>query len=375
MNLQCPDCHQKYHISDYRVDDRNVYFFCDRCGHRIIVNQEKESWTRFRVFAEKEQLHLGDLPDGLTFSFNLKNIFTSYLFLLLIAAIGVSFGLVNYVAHHFISDHPVLFAVMALFVALLVNYLWDIMLYIISKNTISLIEHHDNRHFFHDKNSSETWHDLGILFIISVALPLLLVILFIPMMLMGEYGSFYAALTNPVLFSASLVVILLGLFKNVVIGFISTRSRSLGYTLNEFKRFFLVEHINIPVYMAAIWVISTLTLVVELVFIVLGFSLIIPGMTLSSAAGMISSLSLPNPDQVFSSLVSASFGGIFFMATAGIVISLFIAYFITQVQVLYTSSLYIMEQDPGKSVNRGLALIGTALLFVIFLAVVFNHLI
>ena len=45
MDLTCKKCGQKYYIPDYKLDDRNIHFFCDRCEHKITVEGQKDKWA------------------------------------------------------------------------------------------------------------------------------------------------------------------------------------------------------------------------------------------------------------------------------------------------------------------------------------------
>jgi len=73
MEIRCKKCNQKYNLPEDQVENKRVYFFCENCGHKIIIDRKKENGYS-DLLPSTDPLNIRDLLSGIFYSFNMKNI-------------------------------------------------------------------------------------------------------------------------------------------------------------------------------------------------------------------------------------------------------------------------------------------------------------
>ncbi len=362
MEISCSNCAQKFHIPDYRLDDKRVYFFCEKCKNKVVIDNKKEAWTEYKGISENN-LSAKDILEGIFYSFNLKNIAVSFLFLLFFSIFILLTGFVVYENFTSFITHPFLFGVYILTSAVFLSFLYDTMLYLVTKNIFHRIHYGSNVTYSLIKH--EIFNDLRSVFIVSAGMLLIFIIAVLPAYPLKRFGILYTGIFEPVLITAALIIVFTAIFKPIIISFISLRSRRVKFTIKSLFRFIAVENINIPVYsflnsavMNFIYFMTLITVGTALI----GTGAIIILSLMPEAAQKIAS----SPQNILSSIAGITGSGVF---DAGMIFIFFwlyilnlliLSYFISASQSLAAVSVHIMESDPGRSVSKKALLLSMA---------------
>ena len=357
MELTCDKCKQKYYIPDYRLDDRRVYFYCEKCEHKIVIDPARDIWSPFRVLKSKT-LSAVHILDGIFLSFNKKNFLLSYILLVcLILYIGIN-GLIVYYNLSFYLSHAV-FSGIYLFANLL--FLWfvfDFHLYLISKNILHRIRTGANLAF--SSVQPEIFHDMKPIFILSGGLILFLVLLILPVNLFKKgYAVFYAGFFNPPLVLLLFIIFALAFFKSIAYSFVALRTRKTMFAFKSMIKFLAVENVNIPIYLFLISIVTAFISAI-LYYIALvaafgvGFITALFSEGMPSTAGAASVLS-PELFKNLSKTMADSdvrAGLVIYGAMFLLILLVLIAYLINLNQTLATVAVHIMESNPGNSIDK-----------------------
>lgn len=379
MEITCSHCSQKFHIPDYRLDDKRVYFFCEKCNNKVVIDNKKEAWGAYKGIAQ-ENLSARDILEGIFYSFNVKNIFISFLFLMIFSLLIFLNGFIIFENMTSLMTQPYLFAAYIAAAMIMLTFIYDTMLYLVSKNIFHRIHYGSNISF--SLARSEILNDLLSIFAVSSGMLLIFSFLILPVYPLKKFGILYSGIFNPVLAGAAVIFVFTSIFKPLIISFIALKSRSLKFNIKSLFRFIAVENINIPAYAFLNSAVMNF-----IYFIVIG---IIGSALAGTAAVTILSL-LPDavqkisssPQNLFSAFSSIAGSGVF---TAGLVFIIFwiaiilfilISYFISASQSLSSMSVHIMESNPGRSVSKTGYLISISAIFIItgFLGFILKNLI
>jgi len=361
MDINCKECNQKYHIPDNRLDERRVYFICEKCGNRVVIEGQKDPWSQYRGRSISGYT-ARDMLDGIFFSFNKKNILISFF---LLVSVSLLLAVLSFIVREnmaFFTGHMVFSLLFSAGVVLFISFAYDLHLYLLSRNIFNRIA--NDRNIIFSKVRDEILHDSGMVFIFSAGFILCLMLLLVPVPFLKSYGLIYSGIFYPVLFSLSLLAVLAWYLKNILYAFVALKSRSARHCAASIVRFLAVENINIPVYMFLTGAISTAVLLFLSVFF-LAAVLLIPGIVslfhgggshtgvalIESVRGMMSGM----PVQ---SMVGAGITGIMLF----LFVLLFLAYLINLKQAISVMCVHIMESNPGRSVSRT----GLMVFFILF---------
>jgi|GEM_PF-1937835 len=382
MDIHCSNCGQKYHIPDYRLEEKRAHFFCEKCDHKIIIDGKDESWLEHKVLSNSP-LSSRSIFDGIFLSFNKKNFFLSLLFLLGFSVLNLIFGIIYSNSASFFQEHSLLSGILIYSFTIFYIFAFDIVFYLISKNLFYTISHQKSIKFHEIKK--EIFNDLKPIFLFSSGFLLLLGLFILPVFLFQEqYSIIYTGIFHLPLSILLIVFIGLTLFKNIFLSFIALKSRSLKQTIKSLSSFIKTENINIIFYFTAI---NSIVLIITAAIGVLGT------LSLTLFSTSILKSSLPQ--------LSQSFNGIFDLITKGIssvqgsslfikkhstalsagiymvgfsltmMALIFSAYCMNLFQGLSVAALYIMEKNPGSSVNRRTLLGGILLLALLIIGLFF----
>ncbi len=311
-----------------------------------------------------------DLFEGIFLSFNLKNVLFSFILLVIYSLLIALFSFIARENLQYFATYPASFVIFIFLVSLLLVSVFDIHLYMLSRNIFHSIRYGLNIDF--SSNSHDIYTDsLSILLISSGAL-LLFFLLLLPVYPMQRLGFVYGGFVSPVLFVLMGGIVFVQVFKNIILAFIAHKQRNVKNTLSGIFRFFRVENLNVAVYSIVISFITTL------VYGFFSFILLTAVMlTAASITGLSASSYLTGSEAVISRLqdvlrgfgtagtgVSFEWSGIVLMGLTFYLIFLFIlAYCISLLQSLSTVSVYIMASNPGRSINRNALLVIISLIF------------
>lgn len=380
MDINCKKCAQKYHIPDDQITSRRIYFNCEKCGYKIILDLRGENWSAYKGLSS-ERLSSRDIIEGIFYSFNMKNIFVTFLIMLAYIFFFTILYLVISRNGDFLVSHPVLAGMTLFFLALVMTYLFDVHLYLISKNVYNRIKNGRNLQF--SSISPEIFDDMKPIFIISAGILLVFALIFFPALLMQDY---YAFIYEGIFHSANLVLLFLiiGIFftKNFLYAFIALRNRSFKDTFGGIFRFMAIENINIPLYLFLSWTVTGFifaviqSLILMAFFII--FSLMAPLASVKAGGGILPMMLDGRILKIFSE-GAGSLGpvmdGISLVAVSTAVVFLFIlSYVVTLNQSISSVAVHIMESNPGRSMDRRailsvLGFMAAAGIFMIFMKI------
>ncbi len=372
MDIRCRECGQKYHIPDSQIEDKRVYFNCDNCGHKTVIDKRKEKWSLFQGFHETESCS-SNILEGIFHSFNLKNILFSFTTFLAISLIIGLCALIAWKNISFLGQHPFLSGFLLFILMLSFNHTLDIILYMLSRNSFSRISGEENISF--SSIRKEISHNSLVIFLFSSGPVLLAGLLLLPVFAMKtDFGIVYSGIFYGIITILFTVIIFAVIFKNIMIAFAANKNRTVKSFFRNFFRFAAVENINIPVYSFIIAIVLA-----AMSSLIWGIS----SAAISGTSGILTSVFAAEGLSLFSGHDLAAVTSISGSVKAGLLlalISLFIitlfisAFMINLSQTLACAAIHIMESNPGRSANRPLILAGliTAALFiplVIFLVI------
>ncbi len=371
MDISCKKCGQKYHVPDEKVHDRRLYFNCEKCGYKIILDRRGESWSSFRGLS-LERFSSRDILEGVFYSFNIRNILFTFFLLLIYTAIIFILSLLFTKNAGFITGHPALSVFLIYLFVLLMVYFFDIHLYMLSKSIYHDISYNENLSF--SSIAPEINNDIKPVFIISIGFIILFSILFFPVYLMkSHYSLVYEGIFHIINLLLIAVILFTSFFKGIIYSFIAFRVRTPKESLRGLAGFFRIENLNIPFYSLLIGAVSLFVFIIAAVLLGGGtfvlFSLIAP--TLAGGTGMQFGKLHTGPltgglgdlTAFAGTLFAGSSEGItLVILSTGLVFLFLLSYMINLYQSLSSVAVFIMEKNPGRSVNR-IAILLVAVLF------------
>ncbi len=353
MEISCPQCSQKYQLPPEKVDDKRVYFYCENCGHRIVIDRTREGWFSFLPLKNRP-LTATDLFDGVFLSFSRKNILFTYMVLLFFSLCGGIFALILRGNFDFFGRHLFLTGFLAWILMLVAIWLFDMHLYFISKNITHRIE--TGEETFYREFTGDFKTDFSFLFTVSAGILIIFTILLFPVYLMKSHFSFvYTGFFSGLLLILGALFFFTAFFRDQLIAFIAMKPRTFREATKSLGRFIAVEAVNIPLYSFLNAVISCFLILV--VFAIMGSA---AAVIIWSATVFISpelAGQLHNFSGTFSSLsgeVETMGSGIILGIFFSTLVFLFItAWIVNLVQALAVTALRIMSSNPGRSIHRG----------------------
>lgn len=351
MEVNCEKCSQKYHIPENRLSEKKVYFLCEKCGHRIIINPPLEGWFKNNTFG-RPPFTAGSLINSISGSFSLKSVLIAFFFLY---SISISIGISSFVFYkntEFFASHPVFTASIFVIFIIILKFFYDFMLYLLSLNAFYRFENDQNIKYI--PVSHKIIADSPKVMFFSFGGILLLIILTIPVLLLQNSGLLYAAIALPFITAAAALAVWAHITKGFLYSLIAFNQRSLKQTFKTIGRFIIVENINIVIYAFSIKLINSFISII--VISVFALPLIPVSMILAPfiAAG---SASATGPDAA-AAIILIFFGSVFVVLAA--------SWLTTIKQTLCSAAIRIMESNPGNSISGGTRIIVIVLLAAFF---------
>lgn len=361
MEIRCPGCSRKYIIPDDRLADRLAYFACDSCGERVVVRPRAARATGTRPLKDA-LMSAGDILEGLRLSFNLRNCLVSMIALLAIGLLVAGSMVVASFFPAILSEMPVLGLSIAAIIGLLCIFIFDVSLYLISKNNDHRMEMGVDLRY--GEAIDGILNDLKTVSLLSVGLPAACILIVLPPLLIGNGRLLYVGVAYPALILLFVALVLVQMLKNLVMAYIAAHPGTVGGTCAGILKFFARENINIPLYLILIRILSGVFAVL-LLFIPVAGILFIGGF--ASAAGAGSALTksgllsgnLPSlvPGLTGTLPLDAQAGMLLIFLFSGVLFLFFGGYIVSLWQTLSSVAFAIMESNPGRSINRTAVLV------------------
>jgi hypothetical protein len=368
-------------VADERLGDERLYFICESCGHRIVINRKKNRWFSFSPLAG-DTLWVSDLPDGIFLSFNTRGVFSAFLFIIAWSVLALMLFIIARSSILFFMRHPYMAAFLVFIVSMVFIFSCDLLKYHLSKNSLSLIER--------NAPAGGIWksgrNEIAAVGAVSTGAIILFTALILPILLLKtQFGLVYAGFLHGPLFILTLLMVFILFFKRLIISFMATRSGSAGEKMTAFGRFFAVENINLFIYSflsrmitLALIFCSGIFLFRAALFLMASLSAMLVPEILVNMKGFISSMPggmHPHLSGLLAEKADYFHTGMIFMAFwCWLILAFFVAFIINLDQTLTVVSLKIMESNPGRSINRNAILIALALLAILAAAVLLKTL-
>jgi DNA-directed RNA polymerase subunit RPC12/RpoP len=366
MNVKCPQCTHEYSIPGRDVQGKKTYFYCDHCGHRVIIDR------RARSISLKGSV--GELWEAIPFSWSARLLFVSVLFIVISFILTIMSLLIFRENMTFLASHPMVAGGLATLLLAIFYLLFLTASFYIAAftcNSIRFPEDHSlsviTPHF------RESFPGLLLL----AAFPLIVYALLLPVAFLKTYGLIYAGIVFPILAPFLVIFILFSASPQLTCAFMAYETRSMRNTISNYFSFLLRENFTIFLYIFFSRIISLLTLIVVLILTITLASFFLGAVAILSDASIHSVI-----PQFFGSLLAqvtdpqaAATGfppqvklGLSILFAMGAVIFIVItSVYVIVYQVACTLSLYIMETNPKKSLNVQ-AMIIAGMLGVLFIA-------
>lgn len=356
MEIRCPGCSRKYIIPDDRLADRLAYFACDSCGERVVVRPRVARTTGTRSLKEA-LVSAGDIIEGLRLSFNLRNCFVSMTALFAIGLLLLCSIAVASAFPALVSEMPALGLSIAVVIGLLCVFIFDVSLYLISKNDNHRMETGIDLRY--GEAIDVIRGDLKTVSLISVGLPAACILIALPPLVIGDGRLLYVGVTYPALIVLFVALVLVQMLKNLLMAYIAARPGTVGGTLAGIMKFLARENINIPLYLILIRILSAVFTVLVLAIPLAGI-LLIAGFASASGAGsfltkgglLTGDLPTLVPGSTGTLALDAQAGMVLVFLFSGVLLLFFGGYFISLWQTLSSVAVAIMESNPGRSINR-----------------------
>jgi len=356
MEISCNQCNQKYHLSEEKVDDRRVYFYCENCGHRVVIDRKREGWFSFMPLKE-ELLSVTNLFDAVYLSFSKKNVLFTYMVLILFCIFGGIFALIVRGNIDFFGRHLLLSGFMLYLLALGSTLIFDLHLYLVSKNLVFRIEQGQSPRY--SKFMPDLKIDFPSIFTVSIGLFLAFTILLFPLYLMKSHFSLvYGGFFSGILIIFGFFFIISAYFRDILIGFITMKPRKFRDMIGSLFKFTAVENLNIPLYSFFNALISGFLGLIVFIIIGSAVAIILWSATAFAAPGLTGGIT--DLSHIFNPAPEAAdsvWSGIVLAIIFGSLVMLFIAaWFINLIQALAVTAVRIMSSNPGRSIHRGVLL-------------------
>jgi DNA-directed RNA polymerase subunit RPC12/RpoP len=359
MEIRCSGCSRKYIIPDDRLADRLAYFTCDACGDKVVIRPRGGAVHRS---LKDGLLTAADILEGLRLSFNIRNCIVSFLALLAIGLLLFCTAVAASSVQPYLAGVPVLGAALTVLIGLLCMFIFDVSLYLISKNNAHRIETGSDIRY--GDATDVILDDLKTVSIVSVGLPAVCIVFSVPLLLISEGNILYAGVTYPAMVVCFASLALAQVLKNILMAYIAVRPGPVPDTLTGILKFIVRENINIPLYLVLIRVVSVLFFALVALVPLSGVLLVAVVASIGGAgsfnavSGLVSGgLSSLGPGLAGNMPLDVQVGMVLILVFSGIFLLFFAAFFIALWQTLSSVAVAIMESNPGRSINRSAVLV------------------
>ncbi|MFW5771001.1 MAG: hypothetical protein ACOCX9_06160 [Spirochaetota bacterium] len=356
MNVKCPKCSHQYSLPDQDVQGKKTYFYCDNCGHRVIIDRRTRSIS-LRGSA-------GELWEAIPFSCSARLLFISVLFLVVSLLLGIISLFIFREHMNYLVSHPMVAGGFTTVVLALLYLLFLTASFYMAAFTGNRIRFHEDPSL--SSITPQFRNSFPVLLLLAF-FPIILYVLLLPVSFLKTYGLIYAGILFPVLLPFLVIFIVFSASPQLTCAFLSYETRTLRDTINNYFSFIFRENFTIFLYIFFSRIISVLTLLVVLLVTIGVISFF-----LGSVAALADSSIYSVIPRFISSILSqftdpqaAATGfpaqvklGLSILLAMGVIIFiLIISTYLIIYQVLCTLSFHIMETSPKKSLNANAMII------------------
>jgi len=356
MNVKCPQCAHQYSLPDQDVQGKKTYFYCDNCGHRVIIDR------RTRSISLKGSV--GELWEAIPFSCSARLLFISVLFLVVSLLLGIISLFIFRENMNYLVSHPMIAGGLTALILAILYLLFLTASFYMAAFTRNRISFHEDRSL--SSITPQFRNSFPVLLLLAF-FPIILYVLLLPVSFLKTYGLIYAGILFPILLPFLVIFIVFSAFPQLTCAFLAYEPRTLRDTITNYFSFIVRENFTIFLYLCFSRIISFLTLLVVLL-ITIG----ITSFFLGSVAALADTTIYSVIPEFFASILAqvtdpqaaatgfppqVKLGLSILLAMGVIVFIVIISIYLIIYQVLCTLSFHIMETSPKNSLNANAMII------------------
>jgi hypothetical protein len=364
-------------ISDDSMGSQKVYFFCSRCGHKVILQGQDSSST-----VASDDVYPVNLPkptlknilDAVPEMFNATTFLMSLIYYIFASIIIFLSGIFVFREYAILIDYPAFLVVLIGLILALLLYGYNILIYFISKLRYNKIINKRNSRIDWEFILFDFREDAWVLFILSIGITIVTILVLTPVFWLSEYGLIYGALIYPVALVLVILCVVVAILRDFIPAIIALNSLPVFSAIARMIRFVFREIVNIPFYIAATSVIYFF--ISSILTFILGGSIFATAaaiVTLSGSAALkaFQNIQLSQGNQAFSALQGAA-GTLSSNFPVSLIVLLFFVFVAVVMllsllvnirQSLIAQSCWLMEENPGHSVSKKAILIVLSVFF------------
>jgi len=387
MNIKCNKCGKLHNLPSSSVDNRKIFFYCSSCGHKVIVdNRKDQSVTDKSVVLKNDSyeecgksaptLFWYDICSavGSFFSYAgvmialIYSLFASIVFLLVITLFAKN-------KEYFFDNSAVGIIIFAV-VFIAVYYLYNLVLYIISKIFLYRISNKSSEKLNWNCITFDIREDSVVIAIVIIGLVIAVSLALIPISFLDTYSVLYSGLMLPIISPLFIMLITSILLKEFIPAVIASRSGFIKDGLKDLFGFFIREFKAIPLYMIIVKLLNAFFSGIILMLFVFPFIIsvsVVSGLFNTYTKSKIIQYFIANisPDKVISTdggfPVHIGFGVILFTLFVYFLILFLWALLLNLKQAIVVNAVYIMQKNPRNSMDNKTILTIIFLLFIVFI--------
>jgi hypothetical protein len=372
MEVRCQKCHKIHSIPDSAADNKRVFFYCNNCGQKIVIDK-RQVLPETDTYATSSR-SFKDILNAVRLIFNSTTFILTLIYTL--SAIIICSGLAGLFIKQpvFFTQYSQLTLMVSIVVAVLLLYGYSMLLYMISKINFYKIEVAGDDTIDWKSIMFDFKEDAIAVFFFSIGVTIFFVVLLIPILFLGSYSLLYAGITLPLTLSLAAIMVICCIMQNFIPAIIASKSLFVLDSIREVFAFVKREILHIPFYLVAIEIITST--IHALISGVVAVALAITGSGFfffmdTSIKKQIANLSLSlhsiiieKNAQVLEVITpQISIGIILCTIFSFILLLIIMALYINIKQAFYTQACSIMQNSPGKSINRSSMITALFILF------------
>ncbi|MBN1500233.1 MAG: hypothetical protein JW982_08760 [Spirochaetes bacterium] len=378
MEISCTECGKQHNIPDTAIDNKKIFFYCNSCGHKIIVDNRKNFVKQ--PGSRKELPVIADILSGIPLAFNFNSILLSCVYAILFLMTALLFSIIFGKNLQNLIKNPVPLIISGVIFFGIFYFLFLILLYYISKIAYFRMLNPGYKRLDWNFINFDVKEDSVVLFTIYIFSLVIFSVLTLPVIYLSKGGVIYTGILFPVFYIIAFIVTFSLIFINYIPAIIASKSQYISDSFSEIISFFRTEFLNIPVYTIIINILSAIVYAIVNFFITLplvftgGILLILLGGDSKTALmGFFSRIAAKYTgaaDQFPAVSSDVTLGAIFIIIFLLVFFVFLWSLMISISQTLYTKAVFIMQKNPEHSINRNIYL--AALIVIVILLGIFS---
>ncbi len=366
MEISCTECGKQHNIPDTAIDNKKIFFYCNSCGHKIIVDNRKNFVKQ--QSSRKDIPVIGDILSGIPLAFNFNSILISSIYAILFIMTSLLCSITVFRSSSFVANHPRAVIIIFITIALVFYYLYILVLYFISKISYFKMLNPGYKRLDWKFINFDIAEDSLVLFIIYIFSMTVFTILILPVVYLSKGGIIYTGIMFTLFYGLFFVSLFSLSFMNFIPAIVASKSQFVIESISEIIEFFKKEFLNIPVYIIIVKILTSLVYGIVTLFLTIpllmtsGILFILMHSKSKTAlfeffTRIYDRIIGKSPDQITTVSADVTLGTILIIIFLMVFCVLIWALFVTISQTLYTKAVFIMQKNPEHSINRTVYLV------------------